>query len=725
LAILQTTSHLARRDESLNSIDHPPTPATASHPPGPLFQTPSLPSLVPTSPSSSPSTERTSRYSSLNSSVSTTVSELPPQPPQGGWWAPDFERGERSSGDRGSSDRSSSSLPHPPPAQRGHSFPLGQLPWMDEHDNKRRRSDQPRSAYDAEEAARLRWQAQSRNASFPVSGSISAGSSVGLRGLLHPHSAASAAMSRGSVSASGGMTPISPNMETRRPSAAPRSASVVGGQLAQSFADLSARDRNSPMMEMPPPSLHGPPPDRRSSMFPSDDARSMPGPLPHMSMTPPPPQPMGESASMSAMSSATSRPPSTGPEPLRRGSLTRPPTPEPPRSVPRRSSLTEIIRAKSGDVDTLATLRSREAIVMDKSSLSEPGGLAPWPARRESAESIKSAPGISLNSDGEGGGAGGASSMRGRKRPSDDRPHLDQDVEMAGDPGMRGMEVLAESARRVAEEERKTVGSEDREGSPGKGPGPKYTCAYCAKTFSRPSSLRIHTYSRESFPSSPVMWHVRHVQVLNVRLKTRARDRSCARNHRADVDSRCNRTSSDTPRSTSSARKVMSADPRCIRWEVHRRLTRCRLILATRATRVIWANRVHRYDTDCRLLIQGSTHLLERGMDRRQRPTIRMIIRVGIRLRADRIWARLGIRTNKVHRGCTLGKTIRSCMVIRIHTIMGLAGGEGRARKIGARRNWTKRTSWTRTSRGRGVADGQHCVASALTWLSKLKPELS
>ncbi|NXD32698.1 YL8J protein, partial [Spelaeornis formosus] len=27
------------------------------------------------------------------------------------------------------------------------------------------------------------------------------------------------------------------------------------------------------------------------------------------------------------------------------------------------------------------------------------------------------------------------------------------------------------------------------------GAGPKYACAFCAKTFSRPSSLRIHTYS--------------------------------------------------------------------------------------------------------------------------------------------------------------------------------------------------------------------------------------
>jgi hypothetical protein len=62
------------------------------------------------------------------------------------------------------------------------------------------------------------------------------------------------------------------------------------------------------------------------------------------------------------------------------------------------------------------------------------------------------------------------------------------------DPGMQGMEVLAESASRVQEEM-------DEGSPPGQvimsGAGPKYACAFCAKTFSRPSSLRIHTYSRE------------------------------------------------------------------------------------------------------------------------------------------------------------------------------------------------------------------------------------
>jgi hypothetical protein len=60
--------------------------------------------------------------------------------------------------------------------------------------------------------------------------------------------------------------------------------------------------------------------------------------------------------------------------------------------------------------------------------------------------------------------------------------------------GMRGMEVLAESAqqRLAAEDE------EERDESPGRAGGPRYECAYCAKTFSRPSSLRIHIYSRES-----------------------------------------------------------------------------------------------------------------------------------------------------------------------------------------------------------------------------------
>jgi hypothetical protein len=350
---------------------------------------------------------------------------------------------------------------------------------LDEHESKRRRSDQPRSTYDSEEAARLRWQAQSRNASFPASGSISAASGIGLRGLLHPPQAASSAMSRGSISASGMNSPLSPIMgHERRPSAVPRSASVVGGQLARSFADLSAADRTSPRSEMPPP--FAPPHERRLSMLPHLDEAKYPflSPLPL------------DAKRDSIITSATSRPPSAGADPLKRASVTRPSSPE-PRPVPRRSSLTEIIRAKSGDVDTLATLRSREAVAMDKPSLSEPSPVE-WP-RRESTDSAKTAPGISLNSDGEGL----TPSLRGRKRAADANI-IEGDEEMLAEPGMSGMEVLAaESARRVAEEERKTRSSEDREGSPSKLPGPKYSCAFCAKTFSRPSSLRIHTYSRK------------------------------------------------------------------------------------------------------------------------------------------------------------------------------------------------------------------------------------
>jgi hypothetical protein len=90
---------------------------------------------------------------------------------------------------------------------------------------------------------------------------------------------------------------------------------------------------------------------------------------------------------------------------------------------------------------------------------------------------------------------GALPSIRAKKRAFEGQKPLG-DVDMDGDPGMRGMEVLAESARRVSES------NEDKDELNGEAGGslvgPKYTCAFCAKTFSRPSSLRIHTYSRES-----------------------------------------------------------------------------------------------------------------------------------------------------------------------------------------------------------------------------------
>jgi len=178
---------------------------------------------------------------------------------------------------------------------------------------------------------------------------------------------------------------------------------------------------------------------------------------------------------------------------------------------------------------------------MDRPSLSEQINITGWPVRRASTDSVVSVPGINLNSDSED--AGPPPTSLGRKGPTEAR-NLgleDGDVDMKGDPSMRGMEMLAEFAQRVAEEERKGRTSEERDPSPGKGGvGPKYTCAYCAKTFSRPSSLRIHTYSREQHFSLFTFSRWRD-QIL-------ASDHSCAKSRHAVAVSRCNPTSNGTPR---------------------------------------------------------------------------------------------------------------------------------------------------------------------------------
>ena len=295
-----------------------------------------------------------------------------------------------------------------------------------------------------------------------------------------------------------------------RRTAQSRSASIVGGQLAQSFADLTASerewDRRSPIGLSPLPG-DMPPPDRRASApFPHTATQEGQGPS-HIHLLPP-------------------RPPSTGPDALRRHSLTRPSSPEPSRPTLRRSSLTELIMSRAGDDVAMASGRfnpspSNETTPKQTSSLSEPpsgpSGLSPqppiiteWTTRRISTESSASTPPISQSSDTEGP----VPSIRGRKRHVDGGAmDVDEVINMKGDPGMRGMEVLAESARRVSEAE----GSIPEDGDPspskagqgGQGAqvgsagqsgtvvGPKYACAFCAKTFSRPSSLRIHTYSRE------------------------------------------------------------------------------------------------------------------------------------------------------------------------------------------------------------------------------------
>lgn len=171
--------------------------------------------------------------------------------------------------------------------------------------------------------------------------------------------------------------------------------------------------------------------------------------------------------------------------------------------------------AKSGDDVAIAQghfnsgppMHGKVSAPLEKPSASEPVppmSTAPlitgWPIRRVSADNVipTSAPVVSLNSDGE---SLTPPSLRGKKRSSAQGLRED-DVEMSGQNAMRGMEVLAESAARRVEAERDhdeveggNLGGSVISGGPGV--GPKYSCAFCAKTFSRPSSLRIHTYSRE------------------------------------------------------------------------------------------------------------------------------------------------------------------------------------------------------------------------------------
>ncbi|KAK4687204.1 hypothetical protein P7C73_g2914, partial [Tremellales sp. Uapishka_1] len=371
-----------------------------------LFASPGLPALQ--SPSASPSSSLASRYSF-------TSSAPPDYPNAGGWWAPD-------------------SFPIPP-LSRSRTYPTQPYAVDEEQDIKRRRSDGPPVSRDAEESARLRYQSQSRNASFPNSGPIH---SAPLRSLLHPPSAMSSGMSRASLSqGSSGLStpPVLPErtgsafaFNRRESSSSSRSPSL---QLSHSFADLSASERGPARPEMLPPlSTSRSPvgPDRRPSVLArlsSEDSRVLP------------PLPNGQGAR-----SRESRAP-----------LTRPPSPE-GGSRPRRSSLTELIMANSGDDKAFPSVLQ----------------TVPTTGRMPSVSSESGNEGPLLNL-----------SSRRRKR---------EDGEEGSDPVVDGgLDVLA----RVAETEKRL--DDEREDSPTKAGGPKYGCKFCAKTFSRPSSLRIHTYS--------------------------------------------------------------------------------------------------------------------------------------------------------------------------------------------------------------------------------------
>ncbi|KAL1405392.1 hypothetical protein Q8F55_009023 [Vanrija albida] len=459
----------------LNAADQPPlvSPYAQS-----FFTSPSVNSSASaTSPLGSP-TSRTSRFSSFASSVAEGNQ---------GWWAPE--------------ERSHSFSGYPQQPSRSGSF-SARVVDDDGPDVKRRRSDLAPTLPDADEVARLKWQAQSRNASYPATGSMSTGSS-GLRSMLYPPP--SGGNSRGSVS--GPLSsPLSPPIESpfQQHYNQSRQGSLTG-PLARSFADLSASER-SPSQTVIPRTSSPSPLERRPSLYSRNSQ-------PNESI----PQLPSRRTSLATLPSASI----ANAEPPQRGALTRPPSPEPSARPPRRSSLAELIMAKSGDDIAIAkggrffTPPMTSATAPERTpeqpqqqahqQLSAPTNPS-WLTRRESTDSVRS----SSSMPGHANDHSGPSVARRRSAigPSVSGPDarrsfaLEEDelADPKSDPGMRGMEVLAESARRVADAERKDS-SEDRDASPSKpssgGPssGPKYACQYCAKTFSRPSSLRIHTYS--------------------------------------------------------------------------------------------------------------------------------------------------------------------------------------------------------------------------------------
>lgn len=425
----------------LNAADQPSLVSPFAN----SFSSPSIHSS--TSPLDSPNS-RTSRFSSFASSSGDGP----------GWWAPD----ERSSSFSGGY-----------PSSRSGSFSRG--PLDDEPEVKRRRSDMAPTLPDADEVARLKWQAQSRNASFPAPATMGSGS--GLRAMLYPPMSASSSMSRGSFSGTPLGSPLSPPVESPRDYSSSR-GSPMTGPLARSFAELTASERSNG--DAHGPSRNRSPVERRPSLFlqPALSSESVPGLAPRRDSVP--------------------HPPSSSAEAPQRLSMTRPPSPE-PSSQPRRSSLAELIKASSGDDIALAKGFFQPSPAGPNATSHADPRPPPWMTRRESTESIHSASSVPGPQDDR---AGPRDRRNAAIAPLTEVRRADDDDAVSKDDPMHGMEVLAESARRVSNAERRD--SDDREGSPtkgGAGTGPKYTCQFCAKTFSRPSSLRIHTYSREYFPA--------------------------------------------------------------------------------------------------------------------------------------------------------------------------------------------------------------------------------
>lgn len=467
------------------------------------MHSPSLPSLV-ASPLGSPTSSSLSGGRSRLSSLASSIAEREIGSP---WWS--SNSGSAESGFTESNTRASASSGPPPSASSG-----WQAPGEDERDRKRRRSDGPPSTRDAEESARLKWQAQSRNASFPMS-SISV-----------PASPASYMHGNASTSRQEPIAlPPSPAHTSRRDSY------FNPAHLHRPFAELSATDRRSSTSMHPPPvqpvpatqwTSHHPAyipqqsypvsDTRRGSVTPRD--QSLP-PAPE-SWRPPQlrdpwrgrhSEPEIEHRARRASGPAgayefTSRRGSDGSHEDRRMSV-----PQPARHFYQTldHEQSPVVRRSS----------AASSIYSDDRRMSQPKAV--WP-RRDSGDSVMSSRSkheVDLGSESDDSYRHDRNRKRERHARDDSVDHSSSGSTIGG-RGMptSGMDVLAESARRAAAAEgyshpRGESMGVSRPVSPNKAAGPKYSCGHCGKVFSRPSSLRIHTYSRE-FSVSPHVADLRH-----------------------------------------------------------------------------------------------------------------------------------------------------------------------------------------------------------------------
>lgn len=423
---------------------HPPCLTTSAS--IPVYPSPYFLSLASSPPSSSPSVAQTLHYSS-RASHQTFTSDQYGRQRLSGWSAPHPDRASSSSADV-SSPKHASKLRF-----------LSDHSTAGEHTYKQRRFDSLPTWF-AREPAKERWQAQKRKAYSPKMSPLSyipdSGSMRAQRSLLHPQTAAPA-MSAHYLSEERNFTPRFGHVIELPPRQAPFQRSSVGSQpsergtivdceLVHPSAGLTAaKGRGRQIVQshtemQSPPIVH----DRRLDPIPAaavSSRRSSSQSLPFVIVPPP-------------------------------------------------HESTPAICEKPRVHKPVQSLGARPLITG-------------WPTPREFTDNAIPSSALNITFD---SGQGGQSprSLRDKRRPAQPPSTLreETDIEMNGEDATHSLKIVAQTeAGRV--EAASDQGDLD-ESSPGAmiircGPDvrPEYACAYCAKRFARPSSLRIHIYSRE------------------------------------------------------------------------------------------------------------------------------------------------------------------------------------------------------------------------------------